>query len=790
MRLSELKIGEKAIVVKVYGRGAFRKRIIEMGFVRGQEVVAELNAPLRDPIKFKIMDYEVSLRRSEANLIEVITDEEAADVVRPASHGTTTEEYTPAHVAEERGKTINIALVGNPNCGKTSLFNVASGANEHVGNYSGVTVDAKAGHFDYKGYRINIYDLPGTYSLSTYTPEELYVRRYLNNELPDIIVNVVVTSNLERNLYLTTELIDMDYSMVIALNMYDELERSGAKLDYKLLGDMIGVPMVPTVSRTGKGIYELFDTVIEVYEHRNKSVRHIHVNHGPVIEEAINELRDELRPTKTALKFSPRYLALKMLEGDKEVMEMLAESDNFATLKERSEALRTRVENTLHEDVEQAVANEKYGFISGALQETLKQGKENLRDITRVIDTLVTNRVVGIPIFIILMFLMFEATFVLGAYPMSWIESGITALSSWLYGIMPAGPLKDLLIDGVIGGVGGVIVFLPNILILYLFISLMEDSGYMARAAFIMDKAMHKMGLHGKSFIPLVMGFGCNVPAIMASRTIESRSSRLITVLINPFISCSARLPVYILFIGTFFPRHVGWAFLLLYIAGIAVAFITAKLLRRFYFKEDETPFVMELPPYRIPTFKATCRHMWSKAEQYLRKMGGIILVASIIVWALSYYPRPDVDGELTPEQMVEQQANSYMGRVGQALSPVVEPLGFNWKITIALLSGTAAKELIISTLGVLYAGGDDTPEALSAKLTQPNPTTGVPDFTPLVAAAFLIFVSLYVPCLASIAAVAKETGSWKWGAFSIIYNTLVAWLCAFLVFQIGMLFM
>ena len=789
MRLSELNIGQKAIVVKVYGRGNFRKRIIEMGFVRGQEVVAELNAPWRDPIRFQITGYEVSLRRSEANLIEVVTEQEMTSVVAPTSHGTTAEEYTPVQAAEDRGKVINIALVGNPNCGKTSLFNVASGANEHVGNYSGVTVDAKAGHFFHKGYRINIYDLPGTYSLSTYTPEELYVRRYLNNEMPDIIVNVVVASNLERNLYLTTELIDMDYSMVIALNMYDELQKSGAKLDYALLGNMIGVPVVPTVSRTGKGIEELFDTVIDVYEHRNKSVRHIHVNHGPVIEAGISELREELRPNSNALKFSPRYLALKMLEGDTEVMDMLSESHNFDKLKALAEKRREEIEQTLHEDIEQAIANEKYGFISGALQETLRQGNEDKRDITRTIDALVTNRVVGIPIFIILMFLMFEATFVLGAYPMAWIEAAVTALSSWLHAIMPAGPLKDLLIDGVLGGVGGVIVFLPNILILYLFISLMEDSGYMARAAFIMDKAMHKMGLHGKSFIPLVMGFGCNVPAIMATRTIESRSSRLITILINPFISCSARLPVYILFIGTFFPRYVGWAFLILYTAGIAVAFITAKLLRRFHFKKDETPFVMELPPYRIPTFKATCRHMWSKAEQYLRKMGGIILVASVIVWALSYYPRPNVEGELTPQQATEQQANSYMGCIGRAISPIVEPLGFNWKVTIALISGTAAKELIISTLGVLYAGGDDAPDTLSHKLTQPDSATGVPDFTPLVAASFLVFVSLYVPCIASIAAVAKETGSWKWGAFSIFYNTLVAWICSFLVFQIGSLF-
>ncbi len=789
MRLSELKIGEKAIVVKVLGRGAFRKRIIEMGFVRGQEVVAELNAPMRDPIKFKIMDYEVSLRRSEANLIEVVTEQETASVTPPTSHGTTTDEYTPAHAAEIKGKIINIALVGNPNCGKTSLFNVASGANEHVGNYSGVTVDAKAGHFDYKGYRINIYDLPGTYSLSTYTPEELYVRRYLNNEMPDIVVNVVVASNIERNLFLTTELIDMDYSMVIALNMYDELEKSGTTLDYKLLGDMIGVPMIPTVSRTGKGIEELFDTVIEVYERRNKSVRHVHVNHGPVIESAIADLKEQLRQSKTALQFSPRYLALKMLEGDKEIISLLSDNKDFDKWVATAEKSRKEVEETLQEDIEQAIANEKYGFISGALQETMTQGKEDARNVTRVIDSLVTNRVVGIPIFIFIMFLMFEATFVLGAYPMSWIEDGVAVISSWLYNIMPAGPLKDMLINGILGGVGGVIVFLPNILILYLFISLMEDSGYMARAAFIMDRAMHKIGLHGKSFIPLVMGFGCNVPAIMATRTIESRSSRLITILINPFISCSARLPIYILFIGTFFPRHVGWAFLILYILGITIAFATAKLLRKFHFKEDETPFVMELPPYRIPTFKATCRHMWNKAEQYLRKMGGIILVASIIVWALSYYPRPDIEGELTAEQTTEQQANSYMGQIGRAVAPVLEPLGFNWKVTIALISGTAAKELVISTLGVLYAEGDESPETLSHKLTQVNPSTGSPDFTPLIAASFLIFVSLYIPCIASITAVSRETGSWKWGAFAVIYNTLVAWICAFAVFQIGSLF-
>lgn len=789
MRLSELQIGEKAIVVKVLGHGAFRKRIIEMGFVRGQEVVAELNAPLKDPVKFKIMDYEVSLRRSEASLIEIVAENEQVEL-NTTSHGITVEEsLSPVQEAEEKSKTINIALVGNPNCGKTSLFNVASGANEHVGNYSGVTVDAKAGYFNYKGYRINIFDLPGTYSLSTYTPEELYVRRYLNDETPDVIVNVVVASNLERNLYLTTELIDMDYSMVIALNMYDELEQSGAKLDYRLLGDMIGVPMIPTISRTGWGVNELFDTIIEVYERQNRSVRHVHVNLGPVIEAGISELKDSLKESKRVLQFSPRYLAIKMLEGDKEIHSLLADDGKYRQWNALCEKQRKEIEETLQEDIEQAIANEKYGFISGALQETLRQGKGEERNMTHIIDSLVTNRVVGIPIFIFLMWLMFEATFVLGAYPMDWIQAGVDALAGVLHTYMPEGPLKDLLIDGVIGGVGGVIIFLPNILILYLFISLMEDSGYMARAAFIMDKVMHKMGLHGKSFIPLVMGFGCNVPAIMATRTIESRSSRLITILINPFISCSARLPIYILLVGTFFPLHAGWAFLSLYMLGILVAILTAKILRRFHFKADETPFVMELPPYRVPTAKATCRHMWSKAEQYLRKMGGVILLASVVIWALSYYPRPEnTEGELTPEQQTEQQANSYLGRLGRFISPVVQPLGFNWKVSIALISGTAAKELVVSTLGVLYTGDADEPENLSQKLQQPDAITGEQDFTPLVAISFMVFVLLYFPCIASVTAIAKESGSWKWGAFTVIYNTVVAWICAFLVYQIGLL--
>ena len=800
MRLSDLKTGDKAVVVKVLGHGAFRKRIIEMGFVRGQTVRVELNAPLKDPIKYKIMDYEISLRRSEASLVEVITPEEAEAVFGDANKASGESKLTPSEEDEcikralsKSTKTINIALVGNPNCGKTSLFNIASGAHEHVGNYSGVTVDAKKGFFEYKGYHFNIYDLPGTYSLSAYSPEELYVRRYLKDETPDVLVNVVVASNLERNLYLTTELIDMDYRMVIALNMFDELEQSGGKIDYKHLGNMIGVPIVPTVSRSGKGVNQLFDTVIDVYEGRNESVRHVHVNLGNVIENGITPLKNLLKQDPTCTReFSPRYLAIKTLEGDAEVKKILEGADSYPELMKLRDQEVKEIEATLNEDIESAIANEKYGFISGALAETYTPGDKEEARSTRIIDSFVTNKLFGFPIFILLMWLMFEATFSLGAYPMEWIESFVAWLSGLVGTYMPAGPLKDLLIDGVLGGVGGVIVFLPNILILYLFISFMEDSGYMARAAFIMDKIMHKIGLHGKSFIPLVMGFGCNVPAIMATRTIESRSSRLITILIDPFISCSARIPIYILLVGTFFPHYASLVFVGLYVLGIVVAVVTAKLMRRFLFKVDETPFVMELPPYRMPTAKATIRHMWSKAEQYLRKMGGVILVASVIIWFLSYFPRPEAsyERELTPHEQMEQQSNSYLGRIGQALTPLVEPLGFNWKVTTSLLSGTAAKELVVSTLGVLYSENDsDETLTLSQRISQPNPATGTPDFTPLVALTFMVFVLLYFPCIASVVAVIKESGSWKWGAFTVIYNTCVAWIFAFIVYQIGSLF-
>lgn len=776
MRLSELKTGETGIIVKIQGHGAFRKRVIEMGFVKGRPITASLSAPLRDPIKYSLMGYEVSLRRSEANLVEIIPVKDA-DKLPDFTHVNVVDDSADETSLEFRGQshTINIALIGNPNCGKTSLFNIASGSHEHVGNYSGVTVDATRGKFSYGGYNFNIVDLPGTYSLSAYSPEELYVRRYLKDETPDVIVNVVVASNLERNLYLSTELIDMDRSMVIALNMYDELLNAGATLDYETLGNMIGVPIVPTISRTGEGINQLFDRIIEVYEGRDKTVRHVHVNLGSDIESGVRMIKDQLKSdTSVDLHFSPRYLAIKMLERDKEVENLLSDSPNYNNLVELRDREVKRIERLCDEDITSAIANEKYGFIAGALAETMSDSEKDTTQSTRIIDALVTSKLFGFPIFMLIMFFIFWATFQVGSYPMEWIDSGVKLLDKWVGAIMDDGPLKSLISDGLLGGVGGVIVFLPNIMILYFFISFMEDSGYMARAAFIMDKMMHKIGLHGKSFIPLIMGFGCNVPALLASRAIESKSSRIITILINPFMSCSARLPIYLLLAGAFFPSCAPLVLFGLYILGIFVAVITAKLLRRFYFKVDETPFVMELPPYRVPTLKTSIRHMWDKGAQYLRKMGGVILFASIIVWALNYFPHHDevatssAIATAAQSSEINPETDSFLEMMGKAVNPIMEPLGFHWRATVAIVAGIPAKEIVVSTLGVVDGTGE---------------------FTMASALSFMVFVLLYCPCLASVTAIVKETGNWRYGAFSVFYNTLVAWLAAFIVFLIASLF-
>ena len=783
MNLSELKNGETAVIIRLSGHGGFRKRIMEMGFVRGEKVKSVLDSPLSDPVKYHVMGYDVSLRRNEAAMIEVLPEEEAKSVLKPApSFGCIAECGHCATCSCNKRKNdairkniINVALVGNPNSGKTSLFNILTGSSEHVGNYSGVTVDAKSGRFNYKGYRIRITDLPGTYSISAYTPEEIYVRRHLFNEEPDVIINSVVASNIERNLYLTTELIDLNLRTVVALNMYDELAASGAKIDYEHLGAMMGVPMIPTVARNGQGLDKLLDTVIEMFEGTNSTARHVHINYGISMEEAIAPIAKMLhKATDLPHQFPVRYWATKLLEKDSEAIRQLHACKDIGTWMKKADKLSRKVQHETDVDIETAISDAKYGFIAGALQETYTVGNENANKKTRRIDRLVANKWLGFPIFFAIMLLMFTAVYKVGAYPQAWIEDLFTLLAGFFAKIIPEGAVQDLVVNGIIGGVGSVAVFLPNILILYLFISLMEDSGYMARAAFIMDRLMHRMGLHGKSFIPMLMGFGCNVPAIMATRTIESHSSRIITILITPFMSCSARLPVFILLAGTFFPKYAPLVMIGLYLFGILVAALTARLLRIVKYKKDETPFVMELPPYRWPTLRSTLRHMWEKCEQYIKKIGTVVLAATVIIWFLSYFPRPT---ENTATAIDNIYSESYIGMMGKAIEPVVEPLGLNWRSSIALIASIPAKELVVSTLGVLYNSDEKN-------LSQSLVASG--DFTKSSAAAFLVFILLFFPCIATVTTIAEETGRKKFALFAILYNTGIAWLIAFLINQIG----
>ncbi|MBS3806833.1 MAG: ferrous iron transport protein B [Bacteroidales bacterium] len=820
MRLSDLTRNESGIITKVRGRGAFRKRILEMGFVKGKQVTVVKNAPLQDPIEYKIMGYQVSLRRSEASLIEVITRKEARQETSESYNGVITDQLLKT-TARKHQKTINIALVGNPNSGKTTLFNYASRSKEHVGNYGGVTVGSKMARYKQDGYRFNITDLPGTYSLSVYSPEELYVRKHILGEMPDIVINVVDASNLERNLYLTTQLIDMDIKVIIALNMYDELTERGDYFDYQTLGKMMGIPIIPTISSKGTGIKDLFRKAIEVFEDKDPTVRHIHINYGREVEPSLKNIQDELWKNKRLTDMvSSRFYAIKLLEKDSAAHFTLSNWENYHSIIQRTSEEIEQIEGKLGEDSEAVITDAKYAFIAGALKETYKGNMQSrYRTTTNRIDRYLTHKFLGFPIFLFFMWIMFQATFTLGSYPMEWIDTFVGYAAEQVNTLMSEGPLKDLIINGIIDGVGGVIIFLPNILILFFFISFMEDTGYMARAAFIMDKIMHKVGLHGQSFIPLLMGFGCNVPAIMSTRTIKNRNNRLLTILINPFMSCSARLPVYVLIISAFFTGHPGTILFSVYLFGILMAGLVAIIFKRTLFRTEEVPFVMELPPYRMPTLKNTARHMWNKGSQYVKKMGGVILVASIIIWALGYFPRqPHLKPGLTDaadQQMTlagqsdespaataqktnqgdaaRQKQDSYIVRIGRFVAPVMRPLGFDWKMSVSLISGIAAKEIVVSTMGVLYQGDEGVEtnrekliESLRNARYEEGPHKGEIVFDTSTALSFLIFVLLYFPCVAALAAIQKETGSWRWSAFAIIYTTALAWIVAYIVHQIA----
>ena len=842
MKLSDLKTGEKGVIVKVLGHGGFRKRIVEMGFIKGTLVEVLLNAPLKDPVKYKLMGYEVSLRHDEAAMVEVVSEADAARMMSVEGEmqiqkDASTEddggfaERQMHQAAKRQRRRINVALVGNPNCGKTSLFNFVSGAHERVGNYSGVTVDAKEGYAKFEGYEFNIVDLPGTYSLSAYSPEELYVRKQIVEKTPDVVINVIDASNLERNLYLTTQLIDMNLRMVCALNMFDETERRGDTIDHNQLGQLFGVPMIPTVFKTGRGVDLLFHIIINIYEgtdfvdkdgkihpevaaeiaewHKDyenhhggnhtddyahglrpnrRQYRHIHINHGAYVEKGIEQVKAMLTPLEQLrTTYSTRYLAIKLLEMDKQTERVIRALPTGKDILAVRDAAAAQIKEDTKEDSETAIMDAKYGFIHGALREArYRQGdKEDTYHLTHLLDKFITHKYLGFPIFILLLYVMFQTTFSLGQYPMDWIDAAFSWLGDWVSATLPDGPVKDMLADGVIGGVGAVIVFLPQILILYAFISFMEDSGYMARAAFIMDKVMHRMGLHGKSFIPLIMGFGCNVPAVMATRTIESRKSRLLTMLILPFMSCSARLPIYIMVVGAFFTvKYQSAVMISLYVIGIFAAVVVSRLFSRFVVRGEDTPFVMELPPYRIPTGKAMLRHTWEKGKQYLKKMGGIILVASIVVWALGYFPH---DESLSKQ---EQQEQSLIGHMGKAIEPIFRPQGFTWKLDVGLVAGVGAKEIVASTMGVLYTGeedvSDDSDETeYSTHRSVLHDCMVAEGITPLTAYCFLLFVLLYFPCIATLVAIKNETGSWKWAFFTATYTTAIAWLVSACVYQV-----
>jgi ferrous iron transport protein B len=813
--LYDLIEGEEWIILKIKGRGQFRQRLSEMGFIVGKKVKVIKKAPLRDPIEYVIMGYHISLRKSEAQLIEVDRKSESKEFY--STNGVLQDEEQNISWLDKI-KHIQIALVGNPNSGKTTLFNYASGSKEKVGNYAGVTVDSKEARYKQSGYTFSIVDLPGTYSIKSFSPEEIYLRNYIFEKKPDIVVNIVDASNLERNLYLTTQLIDMGVQIVVALNMFDELTKKGDTLDYISLGKLLGIPVIPTVSSKGKGIKDLFDKIIEVYENRDPAVRHIHINYGTEIENSICAIQSKIKIEENrefTNIISARYLSIELLESDKEFSKSIEHCINSKEIIEVAKNEYNRLEKLFSDPVETVITDLRYGFISGALKETLKLNKEVRLRKTKVIDNYLTNKYLGIPIFIFFMWLTFYTTFKLGGYPKHWLELGTGKLSELVSYVLPAGIIRDFLVEGIIGGVGGVIVFLPNIIILFLFISFMEDTGYMARAVFIMDKLMHKIGLHGKSFIPLFMGFGCNVPAIMATRIIESRRDRLVTMLITPFMSCSARLPVYILFISAFFAKNQGSVLFLLYVLGVIFAILSALLLKRIFFKSTEIPFVMELPPYRVPTVRSVFKHVWFRTGLYLRKIGGVILLASIIVWILSTFPRTvnysrDYDGDIAKiekaqlsdnekfeslnrlvlEQKSEKQSKSFIGMIGHSIEPVMKPLGFDWRLTVSILSGLAAKEVVVSTLGVLFQADNGSGKtSLVQKIQTQQDPSGRQLFTPLIAFSFMLFILTYFPCIGVVAAIKRESGSWKWAAFTVFYTTGIAWVLSFTVYQLGGLF-
>lgn len=719
-------------------------------------------------------------------------------------------------------KSLSIALAGNPNSGKTTIFNNITGTRQKVGNWPGVTVEKKEGLVKKFGYEFKIVDLPGTYSLTPFSIEEIVARNYVLDERPDVVIDIIDASNLERSLYLATQLREIDCRVLFALNMADVAHARGMKIDDKKLSELLELPVVFTIGNKSEGIDNLLKSAIELAESNYTAARERKVKYSKDIETSISKLQRiiETLDKTSALPYDTRWTAIKLIEDDKIVKERIVQKIGAKSQDILQEATNQRnlLKRRFDDDPEIVMTEERYGFIAGIIKEVFTTSPRQRFDISRNIDLVLTNRFIGFPIFILFIWAMFQLTFSLGAYPMEWIEGSIKLLSTAIGQTLPNNLFKDLLLDGIIAGVGSVFIFLPNILILFFCIALFEDTGYMSRAAFLMDKIMHIIGLHGKSFIPMLMGFGCNVPAIMATRTLESEKDRTLTILITPFMSCSAKLPVYIVLAGTFFGAKAGTVIFSIYILGIVLSIITGRIFRSTLFRGVDAPFVMELPPYRVPMLKSLMIHMWDRSKIFLKKMGGIILVASILIWVLSTFPlnityqndydseinrinahfrsristaldteknlleqkRRDMVREILSRKKAERAEKSYMGRLGKTLVPIFSPLGIDWRGSVALLTGFAAKEIVVSTMGVLYATDrEHDSEALKKALLSS-------DMTPLSALAMMTFVLLYLPCLATVATIKRETNSLKWTIFSIAYSTSIAWTAAFCIYQGG----
>jgi len=712
---------------------------------------------------------------------------------------------------------LTIALAGNPNSGKTTLFNRLTGLRQHVANYPGVTVQTKQGAARHGAEHVRIVDLPGTYSLTTFSPEEILARRVLMEQAPDVVIDVVDSSNLERNLYLATQLLELGVPLVLAFNMSDVAKSRGYNIDDRRLSELLGVPIVHTVAHKGAGVRRALDAAVAVARDRDTALRRQRrPDYGGEIEPHVRQLTSRLEQA-TDGDLHARWLAIKLLEGDAEALKRLRKlcPRRCDEIVEEAERLRHHVERIFGDAAEIVLADRRYGFISGACAESVTRSVESRHEWSDKIDAVLINRYVGLPIFAALIYAVFYLTFTLGEAPMGWIESGLGRLADALSRLWPGGGegvLRSLLLEGMIGGVGGVLVFLPNIMLLFLAIAFLEDTGYMARAAFIMDRLMHRIGLHGKSFIPMLIGFGCSVPAIMATRTLENRRDRLTTMLVVPLMSCGARLPIYTLIIPAFFPPAWRAPMLwLIYFIGIVLAICMARLLRATLLRGGSAPFVMELPPYRMPTLRGLFIHMWERGWMYLRKAGTIILAASVVMWAMMTYPKKkhferDYDAQIAraesalgagpgaaplDEQLgrirrarsAEQLAYTISGRAGRAMEPLLRPMGFDWKIGTALIGALAAKEMFVAQMGIVFAvaDSDGQSDSLRRRLRQ--------DYTPLVGLCVMLFCLTSAPCVATIAATRMESGSWRWAMLQLGGMTVLAYALTVIVYQVGRLF-